>query len=73
MYVDNKCLIALFSRVEVCVHNTNLTTSRFIKEKSEDTKEVIRTSKLKKERKYNGQQKRDKRTKTDLENKTQKT
>jgi len=44
-----------------------------MKEKVEDTKEVIRIRKLKKNTQYNGQKKKGKRTNKDLQNITQKT
>ena len=43
------------------------------KEKFEDTKRLIRTSKSKKDRQQNGQAKKDKRTNNDLQNITHKT
>ena len=42
-------------------------------EKFEDTKEVIRIRKSKKDRQHNGQKKKDKRTNNDLQNITHKT
>jgi len=42
-------------------------------EEFEDTKGVIRSRKSKKNRQYNGQKKKDKRTNNDLQNTTQKT
>ena len=44
-----------------------------MQEKIEDTKWVIRSSQSKKDRQHNGQQKKDKRTNTYLQNTTQKT
>jgi hypothetical protein len=43
------------------------------KEELEDTKEVIRIRKSKKNRQHNGQKKKDKRTNNDLQNITHKT
>ena len=39
----------------------------------EDTKEVIQSRKLKNDRQYNGQKKKDKMTNNDIQNTTQKT
>ena len=45
----------------------------YLEEEFEDTKWVIRVRKSKKERHYNGQKKKDKRTNNDLQNITHKT
>ena len=52
---------------------SNVNNLKIVQEEFEETKVVIRIRKSKKDRQYNGQQKKNKSTNSDLQNTTQKT
>ena len=58
---------------QLCLYNDDLGKRMGLKRKIEDTKEIIRSRKLKKEIQQNGQQEKNKKDKNGLQNIAQKT